>query len=88
MALTLVRRRLLEFIAAVAVLHGIAIALYHGLDIERRSTATQQYYAWGWLALSAVVTLVGLRRFHRARRATNAAGVPPGARRGSTPRRP
>lgn len=88
MALTLVRRRLLEFIVAIAVLHGIAIALYHGLDIERRPTATQQYYAWGWLALSAVVTLVGLRRFHRARRATRGAGMPPAARPGSAPRRP
>ena len=79
MALSPVRRRLLEFVVAIVVLHAVAIALYHLLGIERRPTATQQQYAYVWLAFSAVVTLVGLRRFHRARRA--AAGARSGVAR-------
>ena len=69
MALSPVRRRLLEFVVAVTVLHGVAIALYNVLDIEQQPGSTQERYAWVWLAVSALVTLVGLRRFHRARRA-------------------
>ena len=79
MALSPVRRRLVEFVAAGAVLHAVAITLYRVLDIESRSTATQQQYAWVWLAFSAMVTLIGLRRFHRARRAAPRASGPPPA---------
>lgn len=79
MALTPVRRRLVEFVVAVTVLHAVAIALYHALDIQGRSTEMQERYAWVWLAFAAAVTLIGLRRFHRARRAAAraAVGAPP-----------
>ena len=89
MALSPVRRRLLEFVVAITALHGLAIASWYALDLEGAPIATRQAYAWVWLALSVVVTLVGLRRFHRARRAALGARArpPAGPSAGSGPTR-
>jgi hypothetical protein len=61
------RRRLIEFFAAVLVLHGGAILLYRVLHIQGASPRTQALFSWIWLGLTAVVVLGGLLRFRAAR---------------------
>lgn len=62
------RRRFLEFLVAVAVLHGAAIALYYTLGIPRAPTSRQRIFAWTWMGLTVFVILLGLARIKRARR--------------------
>jgi Mg2+ and Co2+ transporter CorA len=62
------RRRFLEFLVAIIILHTLAIAVYYGLDIPGAPERHQKLYAWGWMGLTAVVVLVGLQRIKRARR--------------------
>jgi hypothetical protein len=64
-----VRRRFLEFLVAVAVLHASAIALYYALGIARATPDRQRMYAWAWMGLTVLVIVVGLQRIKRARRA-------------------
>ena len=66
--LTPVRRRFLEFLIGVIVLHAIAIVAYHALDIPDAPQRHQKLYAWTWMGLTAVVVLAGLQRMKRARR--------------------
>lgn len=67
------RRRFLEFLASVAAVHVIAIALYYGLDIARASVSQQRTFAWGWMAVTVAAVVIGLQRLKRARRAARAA---------------
>ena len=67
--LTPTRRRFLEFLVAIIVLHTLAIAVYYALDIPDAPARHQKLYAWGWMGLTAAVVLVGLQRIKRARRA-------------------
>ena len=64
-----VRRRMLEFIAATAALHGTAIALYYALDIAAAPFARQRMFGWVWMAATVAVSVLGLQRIKRARRA-------------------
>jgi hypothetical protein len=67
--LTATRRRFLELLVSVAVVHGVAIALYYGLDITHWAGRTQRWFAWAWMAVTVAVVIVGLQRLKRARRA-------------------
>ena len=62
------RKRFLEFLLGVGVLHAAAIALYYALGIARSPVARQQLFAWTWMGATVVVVLVGLQRIKRARR--------------------
>jgi hypothetical protein len=66
---TATRRRFLELLVSVAMVHGVAIALYYGLDAAHWAARVQRWFAWGWMAVTAAVVLVGLQRLKRARRA-------------------
>ena len=61
------RRRFLEFLTAIAVLHAAAIAAYYLLDIQAAPPGRQRAYAWTWMGLTVVVVVVGLQRIKRAR---------------------
>lgn len=64
------RRRFLELLASVAVVHVVAIALYYALDVQDASVRTQRFFAWGWMGVTVLVVLVGTQRLKRARRAS------------------
>jgi hypothetical protein len=68
-AKSLTRRRFLEFLISVAALHVIAITLYYAFDVAHAAARRQQAFAWGWMALTVAVVVVGLQRLKRARRA-------------------
>lgn len=70
------RRRFLEFLASVAVVHIAAIALYYALAIERAPAARQRAFAWVWMAVTVAVVVVGLQRIKRARRGARGATRP------------
>lgn len=61
------RRRFLQFLVSVAVLHAAAIALYYALDIAHAPSARQRIFAWVWMGATVVVIFVGLQRIKRAR---------------------
>ena len=63
------RRRFLELLVGIAVVHGVAIALYYALDLPHRPEQVQRIFAWSWMAVTIAVVLVGLQRLKRARRA-------------------
>ena len=71
------RRRLLELLVAVAVVHGVAITLYYVLDISQAPARTQRLFAWIWMGVTVVVVLVGQRRLRLARRAAARADLRP-----------
>lgn len=75
---TATRRRFLELLASVALLHALAIALYHALDISRATTRTQQTFAWVWMGVTVAAVLIGTQRLKRARRAKPNARREPG----------
>lgn len=62
------RRRFLEFLASVAVVHAAALALYYSRDVAHASPAVQRTFAWTWMGVTVAVVLVGLGRIKRARR--------------------
>lgn len=62
------RRRFLEFIVAIGVLHAIAIAAYYLFDVPQAPLRQQRIYGWAWMALTVAVVVVGLQRIKRARR--------------------
>ena len=64
-----IRRRFLELLLAIAVVHGVAIGLYYGLDIPLTGARARRWFGWGWMAVTVAVVLVGLQRMKRARRA-------------------
>lgn len=66
--MSLTRRRFVQFLVSVAVLHVIAIAGYCLLDIAQAPADRQRVYAWAWMALTVAVVVVGLQRIKRARR--------------------
>lgn len=68
------RRRFLEFLVSVAIVHVIAIALYYGLDVATAPSRTQRAFAWAWMFVTVAVVLVGLQRLKRARRLPRARG--------------
>jgi hypothetical protein len=62
------RRRFLQFLVSVAMVHVIAIALYYGLDMPTAATRTQRVFAWAWMFVTVAVVLIGVQRIKRARR--------------------
>ena len=58
----------LRFLAAVAAVHLLAIALYYALDVARMNDQRQRYFAWAWMAVTVGVVFSGLHRLKRARR--------------------
>jgi hypothetical protein len=62
------RRRFLEFLVSVAVVHVLAIVLYYALQIERAPVARQRTFAWVWMGVTVAVVFMGLQRLKRARR--------------------
>lgn len=66
--MSLMRRRFLQLLVSVAVLHAVAIAGYYLFDIPRAPSDRQRIYAWTWMALTVAVVVVGLQRLKRARR--------------------
>ena len=77
-----VRRRFLEFLISVALVHVIAIALYYGTDVAHATAARQRVFGWLWMGATVVVVFIGLQRLKRARVAARA------ARRASSPPEP
>ncbi len=73
--MSLTRRRFLEFLVSVAVLHAAAIGTYYALEIGRAPMNQQRIYAWTWMALTVAVVVVGLQRIKRARRSGRRGGV-------------
>ena len=69
-----VRRRFLEFLVGVAAVHVVAITLYYALGIARAAESRQRLFAWGWMALTVAVVVIGLQRIKRARRGSR--GMP------------
>ena len=67
-----VRRRFLEFLASVALVHVVAIVLYYATDVAHASITRQRTFAWTWMAVTVAVVIVGLQRLKRARRASRA----------------
>ena len=65
--LTATRRRFLELLVGVAIVHAVAIALYYALDIPRTPGQTQRLFAWVWMGVTVVVVLIGVQRLKRAR---------------------
>jgi FtsH-binding integral membrane protein len=65
-----VRRRFLEFVAGVAAVHVVAIALYYVLGVAHAPAARQRMFAWVWMAATVAVVMVGLQRIKRARRSS------------------
>jgi uncharacterized membrane protein len=63
-----VRRKFLEFLLAVALVHVIAIVLYYGLDVSRADPSMQRRFGWIWMGVTVAVVVFGLRRLKRARR--------------------
>ena len=62
------RRRFLELLVGVAVLHSVAIALYYALDVAHAPAARQRVFAWVWMGATVALVLTGLQRLKRARR--------------------
>jgi hypothetical protein len=67
------RRRFLEFLVGVAVVHVVAIVLFYALQIERAPVARQRLFAWVWMGATVTVVVIGLQRVKRARRLGRAA---------------
>lgn len=67
-----VRRRFLEFLVSVALVHVVAIALYYGMDIAHADAGRQRVFAWSWMAVTVAVVFAGLQRLKRARAAARA----------------
>lgn len=67
---TPMRRRFLQFLVSVAIVHVIAIALYYGLDVPGAPARTQRVFAWGWMLVTVAVVLIGVQRLKRARRSS------------------
>jgi uncharacterized membrane protein YdcZ (DUF606 family) len=64
-----VRRRFLEFLVGVALVHVVAIAIYYAADVAHTSARQQRLFAWVWMGATVLVVFVGLQRIKRARRA-------------------
>ena len=64
------RRRMLEFVAATAALHGTAIALYYALDIRGAPLTRQRMFGWVWMGATVALIVLALQRIKRARRAS------------------
>ena len=69
-----VRRRFLEFLVAVTLVHVVAIALYYGLDVPQARTSLQRRFGWVWMGATVVVVIAGLQRIKRARRSARTSG--------------
>ena len=65
--ITATRRRFLELLVGVAIVHAVAIGLYYALDIPRTPAQTQRLFAWVWMGLTVGVVLIGVQRLKRAR---------------------
>jgi purine-cytosine permease-like protein len=68
MAQPTTRRRFMELLVSVAVVHVMAIALYYALDVGNAPGRTQRIYAWIWMGVTVAVVLVGQQRLKRSRR--------------------
>jgi hypothetical protein len=64
---SLARKRFIQFLLAVALLHVVAIAGYYALDVAQKPAAFQRLYAWIWMGATVVVIVLGLQRIKRAR---------------------
>lgn len=64
-----IRRRFLEFLVAVALVHVVAIGIYYSTDLPHAAPQRQRWFAWVWMAATVLVVFVGLQRIKRARRA-------------------
>ena len=62
------RRRFLQFLVSVAVVHVIALTAYYTLGVDGWRDRDQRMFAWGWMGATVTVVLVGLQRIKRARR--------------------
>ena len=63
------RRRFLQFLISVAVVHVVALTAYYGLGVDGWPEREQRMFAWGWMGATVAVVLIGLQRIKRARRA-------------------
>lgn len=62
------RRRFLQFLISVAVVHVTALTGYYALGVDRWPERQQRMFAWGWMGATVAVVLIGLQRIKRARR--------------------
>ena len=61
------RKRFRQFLASLAVVHGVAIAGYYLFDVPATPERVQRAYAWVWMAATVAVAVIGLQRVKRAR---------------------
>jgi hypothetical protein len=71
------RRRFLELLIAVVVLHSVAITLYYAFDVAHASNVVQRRFGWTWMAVTVAVVLLGVQRLKRARRGKRPLTPPP-----------
>ena len=62
-----IRRHLVIMVASVVVLDAVAIAVYYLADVPHMAVRTRQYYTFGWMILTLVVVLRGLRAIRAER---------------------
>jgi hypothetical protein len=62
-----IRRRFLEFLVAVAIVHVAAIIIYYATDLQHAAPNRQRVFAWVWMGATVLVVFVGLQRIKRAR---------------------
>jgi hypothetical protein len=67
--MTPTRRRFLELLVSVVVLHTVAIAVYYAIDVAHAATRVQRVFAWIWMGLTVATIILGLQRIKRTRRA-------------------
>ncbi|HXE57893.1 MAG TPA: hypothetical protein VNK43_07825 [Gemmatimonadales bacterium] len=64
---SLLRRRVLELVLLVLLVHAAAIAIYYLAGLERTPPATRVGFTFVWTAVTLAVVLRGLRRVRMAR---------------------
>ncbi len=62
------KRLLLALVLLVAVVHGVAISVYHFAHIPDRPEKTQQVFVGVWVIVTLVVITPLMKRIRRGRR--------------------
>jgi ABC-type amino acid transport system permease subunit len=62
------KKNLLTLVVLVAVVHGVAIAVYHFAHIPDRPVRTQQLFVGVWVMVTLIVITPMMRRIRRGRR--------------------
>ena len=61
------RRHFMHMMLGVLAVHALGLALFYGLDVERRPTNFRRIFAGLWVGATLPVVLIGLARIRAAR---------------------